>query len=114
MLVAALVAAQSVSGCDRMRGARVLKAQKDLRMIYDAALEYEHEHGRLPTSIEEMAVPPDLGGFSCLYALAPWRNPYRYEFTDSGPVITCFGADGKPGGLHEDADLFYSARGSRP
>jgi general secretion pathway protein G len=42
-------------------------------------------------------IPPD-----------PWGNPYQYE--SPGPngedyLITCLGADGKPGGENEDADI---------
>jgi general secretion pathway protein G len=40
--------------------------------------------------------------------LDPWNHPYRYDLLAPRKgfyLITCFGADGKPGGEDDNADL---------
>jgi general secretion pathway protein G len=35
----------------------------------------------------------------------PWGNPYQYSLVDGRPMIVSTGADGKPGGEGNDADI---------
>lgn len=64
---------------------------------------------RYPESLEELTEPnPSTGeSFIKLIPLDPWKNEYEYDRTglDGKPFITCFGADGEPGGENENADV---------
>lgn len=40
----------------------------------------------------------------------PWGNAFTWTLVDGAPVITSFGADGKPGGDSFDADLVVGQR----
>ena len=60
--------------------------------------------GRYPDSATGFAALIDLGIIDRQPRDA-WGNPFRYELVDGRPVITSFGADGRPGGEGDSADI---------
>ncbi|MFT5050369.1 MAG: hypothetical protein ACI8QZ_001770 [Chlamydiales bacterium] len=80
-------------------------AQTDLALLRSAAVDYALQHGEYPS---------DVGPLSELLQAEisqrdPWGNPYSYDRSDpAAPQMISFGADGKPGGRDEDADLVLS------
>ncbi|MCZ6598321.1 MAG: type II secretion system major pseudopilin GspG [Planctomycetota bacterium] len=92
--------------------ANIGKAKGDIAVIEGALNDYAIENnGMWPESLQEL-VTPDENGFTFLKGtsipLDPWRNEYAYEPPTPGqtvPTITCYGADGVPGGEGQDQDF---------
>ncbi len=74
-----------------------------------AVVQFLSDHGRLPSTLRERMQPdrkigdePYLGR----EPIDPWGNDYVFATTDSrGWMIVSFGADGKPGGVDDAADI---------
>jgi general secretion pathway protein G len=63
---------------------------------------------RYPESLEDLTEPNEGTGepFLKLIPLDPWKNEYDYDRdSDDKPFITCYGADGEPGGENENSDI---------
>lgn len=99
-------------------GSKVSKAQAELTTLGSAIDQFRLDCDRYPTEAEGLtallAAPKGVTGWNGPYLpgsipMDPWGNPYHY--TDSGPLIEngfelkSFGADGKPGGSGENADI---------
>jgi general secretion pathway protein G len=89
------------------------QALNNLKWIHDALLVYAHEHkGEYPARLDALVVPGASGqtyfGDRREVPLDPWNRPFVYAPpTPAHPQarITSLGADGKPGGQGEDADI---------
>jgi len=91
---------------------RIVRAEMDLRAFAQGLELYRREHdGRLPDTLDSLW---NAVGRGCLGAvggggivpLDPWDHEYSYLALADGTFdLVCFGADGKPGGEGEDADL---------
>ncbi len=94
---------------------RVTTATADIEAILRVAEAIYTESGRYPESIEDMidAKDPEGRSYSATldeYPKDPWGNEYVYEILDDGPVVTCYGADGEPGGEKDNADIIRPDR----
>lgn len=83
----------------------------ELEFVKDAVTRYSRDHGRLPDSLDQLLVA-DPRNFDQPYLDAErrfvdsWGNRFRYETLANGEYrITCFGADGKRGGVGVDEDV---------
>lgn len=83
----------------------------ELEFVKEAVERYSRDHGRLPESLQELLVP-DPRNFDQPYLdgerrfVDSWGNPFRYETLANGEYrITCFGADGKRGGVGPNEDV---------
>jgi general secretion pathway protein G len=111
-LLATLIVPQILGALDR---AKTKATRSEIEQI-SAALDYfKVDNGRYPTSEEGLpALTMRPGG------LATWNGPYlskasvnedgwsrAFQYTAKGDAFTLysFGADGRPGGAGEDADL---------
>ena len=93
----------------------VQKVQSDLATLRGAIDHYRLDCDRYPTNQEGFQVffvwPPNTPGWHgrCWrkdYGSDPWGNPYCYWLgPKQGYRIESFGADGKPGGEGDDADI---------
>lgn len=104
---------------DRPGEARVTKARSDIRAIESALNLYRLDNYRYPSGqqglaalVERPRVPPEPrnwrnNGYMDRLPQDPWGNPYQYLQPGSqGEIdIYSFGADGRPGGDGQDADI---------
>jgi general secretion pathway protein G len=104
---------------DRPGEARATKARSDIRALESALNLYRLDNFRYPTSqqglqalVERPASPPDArnwraGGYMDRLPRDPWGNAYQYLHpgTQGEIDLYSFGADGRPGGSGEDADI---------
>jgi general secretion pathway protein G len=97
---------------DKTRSARRGKALADIASIHAAINEYAINNGGKYPETLAVLVTPDANGHAYLASKAvprdPWGNEYHYEFPSPGhpePRVISYGADGKPGGEGEDADI---------
>jgi general secretion pathway protein G len=89
------------------------QALNNLKWIHEALLVYAHEHkGQYPETLDALAVPAADGktyfGDRREVPLDPWKRPFGYEPPTAAhplPRLITLGADGKPGGEGEDADI---------
>jgi general secretion pathway protein G len=86
----------------------VAKAQ--IENLKTALEQYRLNLNRYPDTLDELLQPDPTTGRPWLdrksVPLDPWGNEYFYTVeADGSYVITCFGADGAPGGEGENADL---------
>ncbi|MCS6997109.1 MAG: type II secretion system major pseudopilin GspG [Casimicrobiaceae bacterium] len=115
-ILAALIVPNVVG---RAHDARVAAAKQDIATLAQALAMYKLDNGRLPTSEQGLKalvekptvapIPPNWrsGGYIARLPNDPWGAPYQYaspglrgEFD-----VWSFGADGKPGGEGEAADI---------
>jgi general secretion pathway protein G len=100
--------------------ARSTTARSQLEMLATALDAYRLDTGRYPTSAQGLAAletipsidpPSTWRGPYLRRALPadPWGNPYVYlapgEVNPTGYDLLSYGADGRPGGEGEDADI---------
>ena len=80
------------------------RARQDIRQLQTFFQQHHRILGRFPT--EEEGFAPLLGG-RLLRSVPtdPWGRPYVYRFDGKRGSVLSYGADGKPGGTGEDADL---------
>ena len=94
-----------------------------VREVRDAIDEFRADCGRYPTDQEGFRAlkvcPPHTSGWRGPYlpwnlGLDVWGNPYHYELgPGDGFKIESYGADGKPGGDGDDADIVDGLKGVR-
>ncbi|HKC50805.1 MAG TPA: type II secretion system protein GspG [Myxococcota bacterium] len=89
------------------------RALIDIKWIQEALLVYAHEHnGAYPEQLAALVLPKADGktyfGERREVPLDPWNRAFGYEpptTAHTNPRITTLGADGKPGGDGENADI---------
>jgi general secretion pathway protein G len=112
---------------DNPEKARITKAKHDLRTIENALEMYKLDNYRYPTTeqglealVEEPTAPPEpknwkSGGYLKDMPTDPWGNPYQYlgpQDTGGRVQILTLGADNRPGGEGQDADISNQDLGS--
>ncbi len=93
------------------------RAKSDVAAYVEAVHLFRLDNGRLPTASEGLSVlvpPPPAnlprfrdGGYlgKSFVKRDPWDNPYEYRRDGSTFAVVSFGADGRPGGRGNDADI---------
>jgi general secretion pathway protein G len=97
--------------------AKIATAKAQIAAFQTALGAYKLDTGKFPTTEEALqalrTAPPGVRNWNGPYLpkdipLDPWGNPYVYKYPgDHGdePDIVSYGADGRPGGEGEDADV---------
>jgi len=80
------------------------RARHDIRRLQTFFQQHHRILGRFPTQ-EEGFAPLLSGRIIPSVPADPWGRPYLYTFDGSRGRVLSYGADGKPGGTGEDADL---------
>ncbi|MFT5051882.1 MAG: general secretion pathway protein G [Chlamydiales bacterium] len=94
---------------DSLGDAKWGRAKADVKTIESALTNYAIRNNGYPESLESL-VTPDVNNRTYLdrqtVPTDPWGNEYGYEPSIDGgtPRITCFGADGQPGGEKDNQD----------
>ncbi len=115
-VLAALVVPRLMGRTD---DARILAAKQDIATLMQALKLYRLDNQRYPTTEQGLQalitrptqgpVPPNwkTGGYLDRLNKDPWGNVYQYQSPGSRGEIDVFsyGADGKPGGTGNDADI---------
>ena len=115
-VLAALVVPRLMGRTD---DARMLAAKQDIATLMQALKLYRLDNQRYPTNEQGLQAlvtkpsggpaPPNwkAGGYLDRLNKDPWGNPYQYQSPGShGEVdVYSYGADGKPGGTGNDADI---------
>lgn len=115
-VLAALVVPRLMGRAD---DARVLAAKQDISTLMQALKLYRLDNQRYPSNEQGLQalvtrpasgpVPPNWksGGYLDRLNKDPWGNVYQYQSPGSrGEVdVYSYGADGKPGGTGNDADI---------
>ena len=102
---------------DQLGGAKAKTARVQIAEIEQALDLYKLDIGRYPTEQEGLRAlverPANVTGWKGPYLKKglpsdPWNNPYQYKPVGrhGGPDIYSLGADGKPGGEGDDADIY--------
>jgi general secretion pathway protein G len=106
-LISSIVAINVLAAREK---ANVQKARADVKQLADAMKMYSLEHGGYPSALEELVDGPrPLVDNGRQALLDPWRRPYLFaQPGENGRPysIWSYGADGLPGGDHENADIF--------
>ena len=103
----------------RTDDARIIAAKQDIATLMQALKLYRLDNQRYPTNEQGLQaliskpsggpMPPNwkAGGYLDRLNKDPWVNPYEYRSPGShGEVdLYSYGADGKPGGTGNDADI---------
>jgi len=103
----------------RTDDARIIAAKQDIATLMQALKLYRLDNQRYPTNEQGLQAliskpsggpaPPNwkAGGYLDRLNKDPWGNPYEYRSPGShGEVdLYSYGADGKPGGTGNDADI---------
>lgn len=113
-VLAALIAPKVLENVDK---AKITAAQSNINDLMNALKMYKLDNGRYPSSdqgLQALVAKPTTGTVpanwrSYLEKLPndPWQNPYQYANPGvHGDIdVFSFGADGKPGGEGNDADI---------
>ena len=113
-MLAALMGPQVLN---QLGGAKSKTAVIQINDLEQALEIYKLDVGRFPSSGQGLEAlvsePSGARGWNGPYLkkgelpLDPWGNPYQYRYPGqgSGPDIISLGADGRPGGTSEDADV---------
>ena len=113
-VLAALIAPKVLENVDK---AKITAAQSNINDLMNALKMYKLDNGRYPSSeqgLQALVARPTTGTVpgnwrSYLDKLPndPWQNPYQYANPGvHGEIdVFSFGADGKPGGEGNDADI---------
>ena len=113
-ILAALIIPRLVG---RTSDAKIAKAKSDIATLSSLLQQYRLDSDRYPTTEEGLNAlrvrPSSARVWKGPYTtkdipLDPWGNPYVYQ--SPGPdgqdfLVTCYGADGAPGGESDAADL---------
>ncbi|ODS90853.1 MAG: type II secretion system protein GspG [Comamonas sp. SCN 65-56] len=102
---------------DQLSGAKVKTARVQIGELEQAADLFKLDVGRYPTDAEGLRGlaerPATARGWNGPYLKKglpedPWGHAYQYKFPGRGgnPDIFTFGADGRPGGDGENADVY--------
>ncbi len=118
-LLAGLVAPRLFS---RLDASKVQAAEAQVKMLRSAVMTLQLDLGRIPTAQEGLGLlsqPPANAREAALWRgpylddklpADPWGNPYQYAVpgADSQPfALYSFGADGRPGGSGDAADIGF-------
>lgn len=105
---------------DNPERARITKAEHDIRALENALEMYRMDNFRYPTTdqglralVERPSSPPEprnwkSGGYVRSLPTDPWGNDYQYRAPDNQGErvrIYTYGADGRPGGEGENAEI---------
>lgn len=105
---------------DNPERARITKAEHDIRTIENALEMYRMDNFRYPSTdqglqalVQEPTAPPEprnwkAGGYMRDLPRDPWGGDYQYlapEEAGARVRIFTYGADGRPGGEGEDAEI---------
>lgn len=113
-MLAALVGPQVLN---QLGGAKSKSAGIQIRDFEQALELYKLDVGQFPRTEQGLealvSAPSGAGGWNGPYLKKgelpkdPWGNPYQYKYTggNDGIAILSLGADGRPGGSGEDADV---------
>lgn len=115
-ILAALVVPRLIGSADQ---ARVAAAKQDISTMMSALKMYKLENQRYPTTEQGLQalvekptsgpIPKNYrnGGYIEKLRMDPWGNPYQYMSPGVKAEVEVFsyGADGKPGGTGDDADI---------
>ncbi|MHB8420295.1 MAG: type II secretion system major pseudopilin GspG [Myxococcales bacterium] len=93
----------------RFKEAKVETAQLDIKGFANGLNLYKLKHSHYPTTADGLAVLYSEGFLEGAQKKDPWQNDYVYicpgtKNPNSYDIIS-YGADGKPGGDDEDADI---------
>lgn len=102
---------------DQLGGAKAKTARVQIAEIEQGLDLYKLDVGRYPSEAEGLRAlverPANVPGWKGPYLkkglpLDPWNNAYQYTPAGrhGGPDIYSLGADGKPGGEGDDADIY--------
>ncbi|TSE35683.1 Type II secretion system protein G [Tepidimonas fonticaldi] len=102
---------------DQLGGAKAKTARVQIAEIEQGLDLYKLDVGRYPSEAEGLRAlverPANVPGWKGPYLkkglpLDPWNNAYQYTPVGrhGGPDIYSLGADGKPGGEGDDADIY--------
>ena len=111
-MLAALVGPQVLN---QLGGAKSKSAAIQISDLEQALELYKLDVGKFPASEEGLNAlvrqPSGATGWNGPYLKKgevpddPWGNPYEYRYSGDMPEIVSYGADGRSGGLGEDADV---------
>ncbi|MCA8959039.1 MAG: insulinase family protein [Planctomycetes bacterium] len=92
-------------GMDDM--AKVAKVKADMKAVTNAVQIYKLDNGSLPKSFDELVQPADQDKqYLESVPRDPWTHePYMFELTELGIVLTSYGRDMQEGGVGLDADV---------
>ncbi|MCK8517031.1 type II secretion system major pseudopilin GspG [Methylonatrum kenyense] len=105
---------------DNPERARITKAEHDIRAIENALEMYRMDNFRYPTTdqglralVERPSSPPEprnwkSGGYMRSLPSDPWGGEYQYRAPDNQGErvrVYTYGADGRPGGEGENAEI---------
>ena len=101
---------------DRPDQARVVAARQDIAALMQALKLFKLDNGRYPSAeqgLQALVKPPQGGGTMPVTPYLdrlpndPWGHPYQYQIPGTHGDIDVFslGADSKPGGDAENADI---------
>jgi general secretion pathway protein G len=102
---------------NQLGGAKSKSAAIQISDLEQALEIYKLDVGRFPNSSQGLEAlvrqPSGVKGWNGPYLkkgelpMDPWGSPYEYRYPGQGggPEITSLGADGRPGGSGEDADV---------
>ncbi|MFO7892089.1 MAG: type II secretion system major pseudopilin GspG [Longimicrobiales bacterium] len=117
VIIGLLAAAIVPSVVGRIDEAKVVRARADVRSLATAVRLFKKDTGRYPTQQEGLGAlleaPPDVEGWRGYLEgrrtvpRDPWGNEYHYFLTGGVPPfeIVCYGADGRPDGEGDAADI---------
>ena len=103
----------------RTDDARIIAAKQDIATLMQALKLYRLDNQRYPTNEQGLQalvskpvggpVPPNwkVGGYLDRLNKDPWGNPYAYQSPGTHAEVDVYslGADGKPGGTGNEADI---------
>lgn len=111
-MLAALVGPQVLN---QLGGAKSKTAAIQIKDLEQALEIYKLDVGRFPSNDQGLEAlvrePSGSRGWNGPYLKKgelpedPWGNPYDYRYSEGVPEIISLGADGRPGGSGEDADV---------
>ena len=111
-MLAALVGPQVLN---QLGGAKSKSAAIQISDLEQALELYKLDVGKFPAREEGLSAlvrqPSGATGWNGPYLKKgevpndPWGNPYEYRYSGDMPEIVSYGADGRSGGLGEDADV---------
>lgn len=101
---------------DQLGGAKSKTATVQIKELEQALDLFKLDVGRYPSDAEGLRSlverPSSAPGWNGPYLRKelpadPWGNPYQYKFPgrNGGPDVFSYGADGRPGGEGENADV---------
>lgn len=89
---------------DRTLSPTQRRARTDIRKLQTFFQQHHRIMGRFPS--EQEGFEPLIGGrLIPSVPVDPWNRPYLYRFDGKKGHVLSYGADGRPGGTGDDADM---------